>query len=364
LTAQNATQLVDHQRRQGLALDVLGDDQQRAAGLAHGLQQRHEVPGVGDLVLVDQDQALLELDGLRLLIGDEVRREEAAIELHAFDHVDVGLRLLAFLDRDHAVLADLEKGVGQDRADGGIVVAGDGGDLGDLLLALVAHRGSHLGDVGDHRLGRLVDAAGKRHGVGPGGDHAESLAIDGLGQHGGGGRAVAGHGVGLGGRFLDQLRAEVLIRIIEVDVLGHRNAVLGHLGRAPALVQHGVAAPRAERTRDGPGQLAHPGGQRLPSHVIVNDLFCHCGFLLLMLATTWRCVLTQPRRTPRMAAAAGISAPFTQGLCQDWSLHHKSLPYSILRRNTRPGPQPRPAPGPRRRCHIGSRLPDDGFPRY
>ena len=31
---QHAAQLVDHQRRQGLALDVLGDDQQRLAARA------------------------------------------------------------------------------------------------------------------------------------------------------------------------------------------------------------------------------------------------------------------------------------------------------------------------------------------
>ena len=44
-------------------------------------------------------QALLQLDGLVVLVGDEVRREEAAVELHALDHVDGGLGLLAFFDR-------------------------------------------------------------------------------------------------------------------------------------------------------------------------------------------------------------------------------------------------------------------------
>ena len=52
---QHAAELVDHQRRQGLALDVLGDDQQRLARLGDLLQQRHQVAEVGDLLLVDQD---------------------------------------------------------------------------------------------------------------------------------------------------------------------------------------------------------------------------------------------------------------------------------------------------------------------
>ena len=37
---QTAAQLVHHQRGQGLALDILGDDQQRLAGLHDALQQR------------------------------------------------------------------------------------------------------------------------------------------------------------------------------------------------------------------------------------------------------------------------------------------------------------------------------------
>ena len=66
---------------------------------------------------------------------------------------------------------------------------------------------------------------------------------------------------------------EVLVRIIEVDVLGHGHAVLGHLGRAPSLVQDGVAAARTERACNGPGQLAHAGGQRLPGFVIKEICF-------------------------------------------------------------------------------------------
>ena len=46
---EGATDLVDDQRRQGLAVDVLGDDQQRLAGLHDLLQQRQQVLDRGDL---------------------------------------------------------------------------------------------------------------------------------------------------------------------------------------------------------------------------------------------------------------------------------------------------------------------------
>ena len=58
---QNAAQLVDDQGRQRLALHILGDDQQRLAGLRDLLQQRQHVADVGELLLVDQDVAVLQL---------------------------------------------------------------------------------------------------------------------------------------------------------------------------------------------------------------------------------------------------------------------------------------------------------------
>ena len=77
---------------------------------------------------------------MRLRIGDEVGREVAAVELHAFDDFEVGLEALAFFDGDDAVLADLLHRVGEDVADGVIAVGGDGADLGDRLLVAALDR--------------------------------------------------------------------------------------------------------------------------------------------------------------------------------------------------------------------------------
>src|SRR6185436_3475298 len=53
-----AAQLVDHQGGQRLALDVLGDDQQRTAALDHGLEDWQHGLQVRQLLLVDQDVGL------------------------------------------------------------------------------------------------------------------------------------------------------------------------------------------------------------------------------------------------------------------------------------------------------------------
>ena len=130
----DAAHLVHDQRGQGFAVDIFGDDQQRLARLGDRFEQRHQVLGVGDLLLVDQHQAVVELDRLLVFVRDEVGRQVAAVELHPLDHLDGGLVAAAFFDGDHAVLADLAERVGQHVADRGIVVARDRGDLLQALL--------------------------------------------------------------------------------------------------------------------------------------------------------------------------------------------------------------------------------------
>src|SRR5690606_6329062 len=57
---QRATDLVDDERGQGLALDFLGDDEEGLAALGDGLEQREELLQVGDLLLVDEHVGVLE----------------------------------------------------------------------------------------------------------------------------------------------------------------------------------------------------------------------------------------------------------------------------------------------------------------
>jgi hypothetical protein len=106
----------------------------------------------------------------------------------------------------------------------------------------------------DHGLGGLLDAALEEHRVGAGGHVLQALGDDRLRQHRGGGGAVAGDVVGLGGRFLQKLGAHVLEGVLQLDLLGHGHAVVGDGGRAPLLVQRDVAALGAQRGLHGVGQ--------------------------------------------------------------------------------------------------------------
>ncbi len=124
----------------------------------------------------------------------------------------------------------------------------------------------------DDAVDGLLDAAGQGHRVGAGGERLEAFAVDGLGEDGGGGGAVAGDVAGLAGGFLDELGAHVLVGVSQLDLLGDGDAVLGDGRAAPALVDDGVAAARPEGACDGPGQLGDAGEQLLAGLVTVRQL--------------------------------------------------------------------------------------------
>src|SRR6185295_4163116 len=119
---ERAAELVDDERGECFAFDVFGDDQERLAGVDDGFQHGHEVFDARDFLFVHEDVRVFELAGHRVRIGDEVWREVAAVELHAFDPLDLGAKALAFVDGNDAVFADLFHGFGEHLADFGIAV--------------------------------------------------------------------------------------------------------------------------------------------------------------------------------------------------------------------------------------------------
>ena len=57
---ERAAELVDHERGEGFAFDVFGDDQQRLAGVDDRFEHGDEVLDAGDLLLVDEDVGVFE----------------------------------------------------------------------------------------------------------------------------------------------------------------------------------------------------------------------------------------------------------------------------------------------------------------
>src|SRR6185312_16414085 len=186
----DATDGVDDQGRQCFAFDFFGDDQQRLARLGDAFQHRQQITHVGDLLVVQQDVRVFQFALHRLLVVDEVRREITAVELHAFDDVELVLEARTVFDRDHAFLADLVHRLADQLADVLVAVGGDRADLRDRLGI-----GRRLGDLLEFLDGRahgLVDAALPVHRVHAGGDRLHAFADHRLRQHGCSGSAVTG----------------------------------------------------------------------------------------------------------------------------------------------------------------------------
>jgi hypothetical protein len=126
-------------------------------------------------------------------------------------------------------------------------------------------------------LDGLLDAALERHRVGAGGDVAQALAHERLGQHGRRGGAVTGDVVGLLGDLLDELGADLLVRVVELDLLGDRDAVVGDGGGTPLLLQHDVAALGTEGDAHGIGEHVHAPLETAASLFIESDDLGHSG---------------------------------------------------------------------------------------
>ena len=248
---QQAADLVDDDGGQGLAFDVLSDDEQRLLGLRDLLEQRQEVRHRGDLGLVHEDVSVLEHGLEPLLVGDEVLRDVALVELETLSELQLEAHRRRLLDGDHTVLADLVERLGDQLADLG-VLRGDRRDVRDLLL--LGDLAGGLEQLFRNRGGGSVDAALEVHRVGAGGHRAKPEVDHRLGEHGRGGGAVTGDVVGLGGDFLGELGAEVLVRVLELHLLGDGHTVVGDGGRAPLLVDDDVAAARAKRHLHGVGE--------------------------------------------------------------------------------------------------------------
>ena len=285
---QRAAQLVDHQGRQRFAFHVFSDDHERTAALCDLLEQREQVFHRRDLLLVNQDVGVFlhRLHALR--ISHEVRGQVAAVELHAFDHFQLGFHRLRFFHRDDAVFADLLHGLGNDVADGRVVIGGNCANLrdhvaGDLLRQLVEGATCAVTFVVDGATNSgngLLDAALQGHRVRAGSHGLHAFAIDRLCQNGRGGGAVAGHVRGLRRHFAHHLRAHVLERVLQLDFFGYGHAVFGDERRTELLLDNYVAALGTEGDLHGIRQDIHSPQDGLPRLFTVQNLLCHFSFLL------------------------------------------------------------------------------------
>ena len=258
---EGATDLVEDQGRQSLAVDVLSDDEQATAGALNSLENGHDVLDARDLLVGDEDVRVLHHGLHAVVVRDKVSGDIALVELHALDGVDGNVERLGILDGDDAVLAHDLHGLGDLLADLG-VTSGNGADGSNLLLGL--DRLGLLLHLGNGGVDGLVDAATDGQRVSASGDVAQTVVDDGLSEQGCGGGTVTHGVVGLGGDLLHQLGAHVLDVVLELNLLGDGNTVVGDGRGTERALQSDV------QSVDALGELSAGIG-------VERNVLCHSG---------------------------------------------------------------------------------------
>mmetsp|Transcript_7402 Transcript_7402/g.16123 ORF Transcript_7402/g.16123 Transcript_7402/m.16123 type:complete len:484 (-) Transcript_7402:344-1795(-) len=193
---QPAPELVQHQGRQRIPVDILRHDQQRPLQLGHVLQHGEDALHIGDLLVVHEHQRLGHLHHLGLGVGAKVGGDVPTVKAHALHDLQLMVQGLPLADGDGAVLAHALEGLGEHGSDLRVGVGGDGGNLLDLRLVL--NRLGPVGQVLEHYLHSSIDPTLQVHGVHPRGDGLAPLHHDRATQHSGCGGTVSGDVVGLG----------------------------------------------------------------------------------------------------------------------------------------------------------------------
>ena len=147
--------------------------------------------------------------------------------------------------------------------------------LGALHGACVLEQA--CGDSLHSSLNATLDVGGCR----AAGDIAQALVDQCLCEHGCSGGTVTGYVVGLGGDFLRQLGAQVLVRVVQFNFAGNGHAVIGDDGCAPLLVEHNVAPARPRVTLTAFASLSTPACRDLRAASLNSSCLAMCSLLLV-----------------------------------------------------------------------------------
>ena len=201
------------------------------------LQKGQQLLNGGDFLVGDENIGVVQHGFHFFHVGRHVRRAVAAVELHAFDDIQLRFHGLAFLDGDNSVVSYLfHSGADQLAYDG--VARGNACHLSDAFF--IGNGLADFPELFDADVDGLVDTSFEDNGI-CARSHVFAAFFDYcLRQNNCGCGAVAGNVVGFGGHFLDDLRAHVFKRVVQLDLLRNGHAVIGNQRSAELLVQHGL----------------------------------------------------------------------------------------------------------------------------
>ena len=236
---------------------------------------------VGDLLVGNHDEGILQHSFHALHIGCHVRRNVTAVVLHAFNDFGIEAEGLALFNGDCAVLANGLHSLGNLLANNGIT-SGNGTNIGNLSLR---GNGRCIGlDGFDNRISCLLDTAADAQSISTGGHVLQAFGHNDICQKRCGSGAVASNIVGLNGNFANQLSTHVLNGIFQLNFLSNGHAIVRDKGSAVGLLQSNVATLGAKRYLNSSCQFANACGQTAAGISFEFNIFSHSSLLSVVSA--------------------------------------------------------------------------------
>ena len=272
---QNPSHLINNESGQRLTLDILGNNQQREAGLRRFFEQWNQRLGTANLIFVNQNPTIIELDNLIVDIGDEMRRQISSLKLHPLHQLNLSGNLTTFLNGNHPILTNLQQGVSKYFSNFLIIITSNRGHSLNSFAIVSPDRLCQLLQFSDHGINRFLHTTTESHRITAAGDITQTVTKNRLCQNRSGRRPVTGNVTRLRSCFLNKLHTHILIFIFEINILRNSHPILRDFGRPPTLIEDGIPTTRTERAFHSPRQLGHTFKQTLPSLIIKTNQLRH-----------------------------------------------------------------------------------------
>ena len=237
---QGATQFVDNKSRQRFTINIFGNNEQGLAHFGNLLKDRQKVFHVADFFLIDEDAGIFNIDFHFLRVGDEVRRKIAAIKLHTLNNIKSGIHGFCFFNGDNTFFPNFIHCLGNDIADGLVIVGRDSTNLGNLFLLF--GRFGNIGKLCNNSCNGFVDTAFNFHWIVAGSNKLGSFCINCLGKQGCGGGSVTSNITGFGGNLFNHLGAHVFKFAFQLDFFGNSYTVLGNNRRTKGFFEQDITS--------------------------------------------------------------------------------------------------------------------------
>ena len=249
---KSTAELVHDEGGESLALNILSDEEEGSLLFHASLQEGEDLLHGGDFFVNKEDSCVGELNLGGLGVSHEVGGDVPTVPLKTLDILHFGLKGLAFRHSDGTVRSEPIEDARNEAADVSVTVSRDGGDVADILRA--NDRDGLFLEANHDGVNGHLDTTSQVHWVHAGGDRLAALLEDGTGKDGGGGGAITSFVVSLGGDLLDEVSANVVVAVAELNVFSDSDTVLGNLRHAKSPVEDDIASTGSEGDLDCVGE--------------------------------------------------------------------------------------------------------------